>query len=149
MPRYKWGRFLLAVTTLAALLALGLGCGGALKATADYTAVASTIRSVLNPDSSTYTLSGYVYVNWENYEVAVRAAPVAPGGTLRAASAVLRLIPTSSSATARTSLSGYFEFTDLSAEVTGLTLTVALSGGGEVQFTVDLAASTITPVAES
>ncbi len=147
MPLHGWGPVFL---TAVALLALAAGCGGALDATADYTAAAGTIRSVLDPGSSTYTVSGYVYVDWENYQVTVRAAPVAPGGgALRAASAVLTLTAVSSSATARTSLSGYFAFRDLSADVTEYALTVALSGGGEVQFTVDLAASTITPVAES
>jgi hypothetical protein len=145
--RWGWGRRIPAAL-LPGLLVIGQGCGGALNSTADYAGAASTIKSVLGATDSTYTLSGYVWIDREDYQVSVQAGAAAPGGGhyQSYAGALLTLAATSSSTTARSNNRGYFEFSGLPEDVAEYTLTIATSGGGQVQFSVDLAKSSITPI---
>ena len=138
---------------LTALALLTNGCGGVLDAVVEYAGADSTIECSVDggdPENPTYAVSGYVYIDRVDYEISVQADATAPDRDyVSYAGAHVTLASTSSSTSDWCLNSGYFEFTDVPGDGTTYTLTVETPGDRETQFTVDLAASTITPVASS
>ncbi|HEY3398353.1 MAG TPA: hypothetical protein VGM19_11930 [Armatimonadota bacterium] len=152
-PEWGW-RIAGALLLLATLLAVAGGCGGALNATATYTAAPSTIGSAVDttdPAAPVYTLKGYAFIDRIRYLITVQADGATPavGYYQRFAGAQITLATATTSTSTRADNTGYFEFPGLPADVPTYTLTVATSGSAGVKFTVNIAGPTITPVTSS
>jgi hypothetical protein len=138
-------RLWIAMGAGALVLALA-GCS-ALTLLASYAAVASTIKSLIDdndPQNPTYELSGYVYIDNTNNQVAIQATPVAPpeGSFVPFADATVS-IDTTPPRTQKTNSQGYFRWTGIPD--TRVVLTVLISNAESVQFDVKLDGGSIEP----
>jgi hypothetical protein len=137
---------------LLALAVFAAGCAG-LAALAGWAAAAGSIDALVNdldPSNPTYTLTGYIYVNSTTNTIAIENAPTPPagGGYQVYPNAPMYLDTTPPNVTTSNSL-GYFQFTSIPESQSTYLLTITTPTGSTVQYSVDLATLTITPVATS
>ncbi|NLO73589.1 MAG: hypothetical protein GX100_05680 [candidate division WS1 bacterium] len=135
----------------AGVLVLALAGCSALTLLASYAAAASTIKSLLDdddPQNPTYELSGYVYIDHTNNQIAIQATPTAPpeGSFVPFADATVS-IDTTPPRTQKTNNQGYFRWTGIPD--TRVVLTVLIPDAEAVQFDVKLDSGFIEPRAEN
>ena len=146
------------VSALASVLlvvaVIGAGCAGIAAIVGWVAAAGSTVALFqwLDPqtNTSTYTLTGYVYVDSANNSIAVESTPTPPagGGYIVYASAPMFLDTTPPNLTTSSTL-GYFQFTSISEASSTYILTITTPTGTKVQYTVNLTNKTITPMTTS
>ena len=137
-------RLWIALGAGAVILALA-GCG-ALTLLAEYVAVASTVHTLFHDDSGEpgYELSGYVYIDKTDNQVAIQATALPPsGGSFAPFADATVSIDTTPPRTQKTNAQGYFHWTGIPD--TRLILTVQIPDANPVQFDVVLTNGSITP----
>ena len=138
---------LLAACALALILAFS-GCSGLLMLT-QFAAAASAINSLFDNDSDdgpSYELSGYLYIDRTNNQVAIQNSPVPPAtGAYEVFEGAHLILNTNPPMQKTTNDLGYFRFTGIPTEDPSLILTVEIPDATSVQFDIQLNNGTITP----